>query len=133
MIGETVIGELKGKVTGQRVTTDQGRIETSLQETGKMLGLEVSQKVTFWTEPRGSGGGLYGEGAGIMMTKEGEAATWSAQALFRPMGDGAMRGYGSMFAKTSSPKLERLNGVVVLFEVDVDGNGNTRARFWEWK
>lgn len=132
MLGE-MIGELKGKITGQRVTTERGRIETSLQEAGKILGEELSQTVTFWTEPRGGNSGLYGEGAGVMLTRKREMATWSARVLFRPMGDGAMHGFGSMVAETSSTKLERLSGVVILFEVDVDESGNTRAKLWEWK
>jgi len=131
MFGE-MIGELKGKVTGQRVVSSEGRIETSVQEMGKLLGVEVNQTVTFWVEAR-KNGLPYGEGLGNMMTKDGETATWSAQALFKPLGQGAISGIGSIFVQTSSAKLERLNSIVVLFEVDVDGNGNTHAKFWEWK
>jgi len=29
--------------------------------------------------------------------------------------------------------LSRLNGVTVLFEYEVDENGNTVAKNWEWK
>ncbi len=131
MLGE-IIGELKGKVTGQRVVSPEGRSETSVQETGKLLGTEVNQIVTFWVEAR-KNGLPYGEGLGNITTRDGEMATWTAQAVFRPLGQGAITGIGSLFVQTSSRKLERLNSIVVLFEVNVDGNGNTHAKFWEWK
>ncbi|MEM3094109.1 MAG: hypothetical protein QXX64_00580 [Nitrososphaera sp.] len=73
MLGE-IIGELKGKVTGQRVASSEVRIETSVQETGKLLGVEVNQTVTFWVEAR-KNGLPYGEGLGNIMTRDGEMAT----------------------------------------------------------
>ena len=35
--------------------------------------------------------------------------------------------------QTSSAKFAHLNSVAIVFEFEVDENGNTHAKFWEWK
>ena len=40
---------------------------------------------------------------------------------------------GAIYYTTQSQKLARLNGTAVVFEWDVDEQGNTTGTTWEWK
>ena len=135
MLGE-MIGEVRGKITGNRVLPSEGqapKVETSQQQSGKILGVEVTDMGTYWSVVR-AGGGLYGEGQGVTMTKDGEAAAWTAQGVGRFAGRGSAVSFrGAIYYQTSSTKLARLNNVAVVFEYEADENGNTHAKFWEWK
>lgn len=90
MLGE-MIGELRGKVTGNRVLPSGGqapKVETSFQESGKILGVEATDMGTYWSAVR-AGGGLYGEGQGVTMTKDGEMAAWTGNGAGRFTGGAA--------------------------------------------
>lgn len=120
MLGE-MIGELQGRITGNRVLSSEGpspKIESSFLESGKILGVDVTDIGTYLSTAR-AGGVLYGEANGVIMTKDNDVATYTAQ------------GRGSLFFQTMSKKLARLNSIAVLFEYEVDENGNTRAKLWE--
>lgn len=132
MLGE-MIGELTGKITGNRVLPNEccPKMESSLQDMGKILDVDVTDIGTFWTLFK-EGGGLYGEGQGILMTNDGEIVTWTAQGI------GKMKGKGteyraSVFFNTSSKKLERLNNTMGIVEYSIDEVGDTREKIWEWK
>jgi len=40
---------------------------------------------------------------------------------------------GAIYFQTTPTRLSRLNKVAVLFEYEVDAEGNTRSEYWEWK
>lgn len=130
MLGE-MIGELKGKVTGNRVLPAEccPKIESSFQDIGKVLGIDVTDMGTFLTIFK-EDGGLYGEGQGIFFTGEG-IVTWTGQGVGKMKGK-AMEWRGSAFFNTSSKKLTRLNSIVGVFEYDIDEEGNTQEKLWEW-
>jgi hypothetical protein len=68
MLGDQ-IGEVKGKITGQRVLDVEGpKIEYSFSANGKMKDVDIVHMATFWTIPRGNGI-LYGEGQGVITTR----------------------------------------------------------------
>ncbi len=46
---------------------------------------------------------------------------------------GAASWRGAIYYQTESERLERLNGVAGVFEFEVDQEGNTRGKVWEWK
>ncbi len=80
MIGE-MIGELTGKVVGQRIirhhhTTDV-KLERTQEMKGKILGTDVSFIATYTLRERPQGG-MYAEGNGVIMTMKGEKVigTW---------------------------------------------------------
>lgn len=135
MLGE-MIGESRGKVTGNRVLPSEGqapKVETSFQESGKILGVEVTDMGTYWSVARAVGG-LYGEGQGVIMTKDGEMAAWTGQGVGRFTGRGSAHSFrGAIYYQTTSAKLARLNNIAVVFEYETDENGNTHGKFWEWK
>ena len=70
MLGD-FIGELKGKITGQRVlSVDAPRMETSISASGNLRGAQVTETLTYVANQT-SKGVLHGLGNGLIMT-EGE-------------------------------------------------------------
>ena len=96
----------------------------------------VTETVTFWSTFR-PGGLFYGEGQGVLMTKDGsrEIATITPQGIGRFTNQGQKVSIsGSVFFRTSSTgKLAFLNNVVGVFEYEADEAGNTIVKVWEWK
>ena len=131
MLGD-MIGELKGKLTGSRVLSIEccPKIEVSVQGIGKIIGIDVTDIGTFW-EMIKEDGSLYGEGQGVMMSNEGEIVTWEAQGLGKTKGKGA-EWRGSAFLNTTSERFSCLNNTVVIFEYNIDDNGNADEKVWEW-
>jgi hypothetical protein len=68
------------------------------------------------------------------MTSDGqEMATWTGQGVGRT-DRGGVSFRGSLFYRTNSTgKLSFLNNLVGVFEYEVDEEGNTSAKVWEWK
>lgn len=133
MLGE-MIGETQGKIIVNRVLPSEGnspKVESSFQESGTILGVDVTDIGSYWSVVRADGT-LYGEGQGVIMTDDGEMAAWTGQGIGRFSGR-ATSWRGSLFYQTQSKKLARVNGMVAVFEYEIDENGNTHARLWEWK
>jgi hypothetical protein len=134
MLGEK-IGETSGKITSQRVLRNLGggpKMETSFQASGSILGTDVKETGTYCTVVRPDGT-LFGEGRGVMVTKDGEMATWTANGVGTTSKDGTARFSGAVYYQTYPLRWSRLNNVTVVFEYEVDADGNTRSDFWEWK
>jgi hypothetical protein len=135
MLGEK-IGEDKGRIIGQRVVSVQSgvpRMEVSFEETGRLLGLEIHGVGTYCQEPTGPGL-LFGEGQGVVMGPNGETASWRGNGVGR-IGKGRAASFRGCIYYTAPPggKLARLNGTACVFEYEVDEEGNTLGRIWEWK
>src|SRR5712692_83798 len=129
------LGEETGKVTGQRVLPNPGglpKMETSFHVTGTLLGTAQTTRATYQAGMRPDGH-LFGEGQGIVVSKDGDMATWVGQGVGTLKKDGAVSYRGAIYYSTSSAKWARLNGVAAIFEYEVDAQGNTRAEIWEWK
>ncbi len=135
MLGELIL-EGSGKITGARVLPSEGtmpKLEVSCQGSGKLLGQEETEFITYWQTIR-PGGELYGEGQKITITQDGEMVTWKGFGVGRPTGKGFAASYrvaGSY--QTASKKLARLNGLVTVIEYEVDEGGNYSYKEWEWK
>jgi hypothetical protein len=128
MLGEQ-IGESRGKRTGRRALAAESgfKVEVSFEDSGKMLGMEMNDVGTYVAVPRPDGT-LYGEGQGVVMTRDGEMATWKGQGVGRFVGGGAVSYRGALYYSTASPKLARLNTIAAVFEFEVDANGNTHKQ-----
>jgi hypothetical protein len=134
MLGEK-IGEEKGKITGRRVLRNDdltSKIESSQQGTGQILGTKYTTMATYWSVMRNSGR-LYGEGQAILMTEDGESMSWLGQGVGVPKGKGGVSFRGAVYFDTSSKKLSALNSMPVLFEYEVDEEGNYTSQLYEWK
>jgi hypothetical protein len=139
VLGE-LIEEESGKITGQRVLDVEGpKMETSFKMNGKFGGIEGSDIGTYCTVMReGSEPGvMYGEGQGVITTKDGQGmATWTGQGIGRFTAPGKMSFRGSVFYRTTSTgggKISSLNNVVGVFEYEMDEQGNSSTKVWEWK
>jgi hypothetical protein len=134
MLGER-IGEETGKVTSQRVLPSASgapTMETSFTATGSLLGAATIDRGTYVATLRPDGT-LYGEGRGITMGKGGEAGTWVGQGVGRLKQDGAVSYRGALYLQTASPAWQQLNGIALVFEYEVDAQGNSKSQLWEWK
>jgi hypothetical protein len=101
-LGELII-EDRGKISGQRVldVDDGPTIESSFSMEGRYKGIIGTDIETYWSSLR-SGGIMYGEGQGIIATKENghtETATWTGQGIGRFIGQGTISFRGSLFFK----------------------------------
>ena len=136
-LGE-LIGEDRGKMTGERVLDVQvPKMETSFTMEGNYRGTLCTDVGTYTSVLR-EGGVLYGEGQGIVTTKDGQGiATWTGQGIGRFIGPGRVSFRGSLFFRTPSMsqggKLSYLNNIVGVFEYEVDEAGNCSSKTWEWK
>jgi hypothetical protein len=134
MLGEQV-GEEQGKVTGLRVLPPEGNnpvVEVSFQAKGTLLGFNVTSMGTYQSISRD--GIFYGEGHGVVMTEDGDTANWKGQGIGKPTGHGqSVNWRGSLFFQTTSSKFSKLNSTPLVFEYDIDEEGNSRTKTWEWK
>ena len=132
-----MLGEMFGESTGKRilrrvVSSEPLTAEVSFEDSGKMLGVNTNGFGTYLSVV-GSNGTMHGEGHGVLITQDGEMITWRGSGLgkFRP--DGGVSYRGILYYHTASTKLARLNQAPGVFEYEVDGEGKTHTKVWEWK
>jgi hypothetical protein len=133
MLGD-VISEGHGKRTARRVTAVEPhfKVEVSFEENAKILGVDSMDIGTYTASSKGEGN-LEGYGEGVIATSEGETVTWKGLGAGKMRADGAVSYRGALTFSTASKKLARLNSVAGAFEFEVDANGNTTSKIWEWK
>ncbi len=134
MLGNQVL-EITGKVTSQRVLqTPDGtpKMETSVQANEKILGIDASTTMTYTSVVRPDGT-IAGTGNAVVMTADGGLATWTGQGAGKVIEGGSVSSRGALFYQTASPSLASLNGIGVVFEFEVDAEGNAHGIGWEWK
>ncbi len=128
MLGE-LIGEFKGKNIGWRVLPD-GKIETTAQGTGKILGVDAFVLAT--SVGTMTNGVFTGESNSVFTTMEGETVISKGIAVGYPSGNGGSTRAASIHT-TQSKKLERLNKIVGMQEYETDMQDNFTGKIWEWK
>ncbi len=132
-----MLGDLIGESIGRRIvrrvlSTEPPTVEVSFEDSGHMLGV-ATRGVGTYTSVIRPDGSIQGEGKGIMTTEDGEGITWTGTGLGSFGPGGAVSYRGMLFYRTNSQKLARLNNATAAFEYDVDADGNTVAKAWEWK
>jgi hypothetical protein len=75
----------------------------------------------------------YSEGRGILLTKDGDAATLIMSGISIPKGLSPNSVRGATIFNTQSPKLARLNSVVCVYEGEVNDDSSYTIKDWEWK
>ncbi len=134
MLGEQ-LGEERGKITGRRVIRSGAggpRVEVTFEAAGKVAGRDGRDIGTYWAAMR-PGGFFYGEGQGIIMTRDGDSIVWVGQGTGRINQDGGMKWRGAVYYETTSQTLARLNGMAVAYEHETDASDNVATKYWEWK
>jgi hypothetical protein len=79
-------------------------------------------------------GTFNGKGQGILRTQGGEVATWTNQVTGNLTQEGTIisRGVGFWSTPSTTGELAFMNGMITVFEVQIDGEGNLSAREWKW-
>lgn len=132
MLGE-LLGETRGKRIVRRVlSTEPPKVEVSFEESGKMLGVATTGFGTYSSIVRADGT-ICGDGEGVLITQDGEMVTWKGSGLGKFKERGAVSYRGILYFRTASQKLAKLNTVGGVFEYEVDPDGNTHTKIWEWK
>ena len=133
MLGEQ-IGEETGKVIVRRVISVDGgtKMEVTVEGTGKLLGVETRNTVTYVARIRPDGS-LYGKARGLVVGKGGEQASFEAAGVGKLLEGGAVSYRGATYYYSDSPNFRRLNAVAVVFEYSGDADGNTKSKAWEWR
>jgi hypothetical protein len=134
MLGEK-IGDTRGQTISTRILPDEGtgpRMEITDQGTGTVYGVHVNTTVTYVGTLRPNGT-ISGHGTGVLMTEDGEAATYRGEGVGTFIRPGVTSWRGALFFETASTKLSRLNGIACLFEYSVDEGGKSEGHFTEWK
>ncbi|AIC16188.1 hypothetical protein NVIE_019290 [Nitrososphaera viennensis EN76] len=133
MLGDLLF-EQKGKTTGKRVLSAEGpMMEISFESQGKYKDIAVDEVGTFTAVPK-PGGAMIGKGNGVIMSRDGEVASWAGSGIGKSGQGGRMSWRGAVFYQTTSQgKLAPLNNAVLVFEYDVDAEGNSTEKAWEWK
>jgi hypothetical protein len=129
MLGE-LIGEFKGKNTGWRVLSD-GKIETTAQGTGKLLGMDVW--IVNTTGGSMTNGLFMGEVSSFITTMTSDTAMAKGNAIAWSDGKGGGTTRAATIYTTNAPKLARLNKVIGIQEYDTDMENNFTGKIWEWK
>ena len=103
--------------------------ETSAETSGKLAGAECQSMATYSAQMQPDGS-LYGEcpNSGVVMTSDG-VATFRATGCGQMTGDGGAKFRGAVYFQTSAPSLMSVNGKCMVYEWDVDGQGNPHGIF----
>lgn len=132
MLGNSIY-EATTKMIGMRVLDENGTMETTFQEQGKILGIECAVTATFVSKPRPNGM-MYSEGYGVLLTKDGDTATLTISGVTIPKGHPSLSSIrGAAYCRTQSPKLARLNSVVCIYEAETNDGMSYIIKGWEWK
>lgn len=130
------IGSIKA-VTTVKVLPANGtnpRFEVSAPSgSGTLAGADVQSMATYSAELR-EDGTIYGEcpNSGVVMASDG-VATFRASGIGAFTEDGGTSFKGIVYFQTSAPSLSSLNGAAVVYNWDVDAEGNATWELWEWK
>lgn len=135
MFGEK-IAQGNGKITGTRVILNDRNetcVETSVQGTGSVMGVDITDLGTYAATMRPSGV-LKGEGRGIWMTRDGESILWTGHGVGKPTGEGLSASWRyTLVLQTASSRLSRLNGIIACGEWETSADGTGKWTLTEWK
>ena len=101
---------------------------------GTLAGAEIIQMMATYNAEMGSTGILLGEcpNAGVVIAADG-VATFRATGIGTFTEDGGATFKGVCYFQTSAPSLTKLNGAAIIFNWDVDAEGNAAWELWQWK
>jgi hypothetical protein len=129
----------QGRIIGQRVlaVTPQPQLEFSFMANATINNSDIvinALNTGTSVSTLNADGTFSGEGQGILRTERGDVATWTNQVAgnLTPEGTIITRGVGFWSTPSTTGELAFMNGMITVFEVQVDRGGNLSAREWEW-
>ncbi|HEU4445285.1 MAG TPA: hypothetical protein VFR94_11480 [Nitrososphaeraceae archaeon] len=140
-LGEPLFVE-QGRITGQRVLTvvPQPQLETSFMANTSInngTGSAVNAvNIGTTTITLNADGTFRGAGQGVLRTKGGTFANWISQTVGNLAPEGNILVRGVTFWSTppsATGELSFMNGVIGLFEMEIDIQGNLSVTEWQWE
>ena len=131
----------QGRIIGQRVlaVTPQPQLEFSFMANATINSGDVDIVINAINtgtsvSTLNADGTFSGQGQGILRTEGGDVATWTNQVVgnLTPEGTIITRGVGFWSTPSTTGELAFMNGMITVFEVQIDREGNLSAREWEW-
>jgi len=133
----------QGRIIGQRVlaVSPQPQLEFSFMANASINSDGVDDTVINAVNTGTSvstlnaDGTFNGKGQGILRTEAGDVATWTNQVTGNLTLEGTIisRGVGFWSTPSTTGELAFMNGMITVFEVQIDREGNLSAREWEWR
>jgi hypothetical protein len=137
----------EGRITGQRVlaVVPQPQLETSFMANTSIINNGTGSAVNAinigtTTITLNADGTFSGEGQGILRTHSGGFASWTSQTVgsLAPEGNIIVRGVTfwstpPSSSTTTTSELAFMNGVIGLFEMQIDSQGKLSVTEWEWE
>ena len=101
---------------------------------GTLAGVEIFQMMATYQSEVLPDGIIYGEcpNSGVVIAGDG-MATFRASGIGSFTEEGGASFKGIAYFQTSAPSLSSLNGAAVVYNWDVDAEGNATWELWEWK
>ena len=101
---------------------------------GTLAGVDIFQMMATYSAEMREDGTLYGEcpNAGLVIAADG-VATFTTTGIGTFTEDGGATFKGMVYFQTSTPSLASLNGAAVVYDWDVDAEGNAAWELWQWK
>jgi hypothetical protein len=116
--------------------TEGGRpkFETTAEGSGTILGTPARVMGTYWSKVMADGS-LYGKipSQGVTITQDGDMGVYTGGGVGRFKQQGGVSFRGAIYHQEATGKLAPLNGLRLVFEWEVDGDGNAQFDLWEWK
>jgi hypothetical protein len=128
-LSQELIGEFTGKNVVYRVLPD-GKIETTNQGTGKILGADAFVMSTAVGSMEN--GSFVGEVNSLISTVGGDSVILKGNAV-SGQSDKGITTRAASCQMTKSEKFVRLNKSLLLHEYITDMEGNWTGKIWEWK
>ena len=101
---------------------------------GTLAGVDIFKMMATYSAEMREDGTLYGEcpNAGLVIAADG-VATFRATGIGTFTEDGGATFKGMVYFQTSAPSLASLNGAAIVYNWDVDAEGNAAWELWQWK
>ena len=132
MLGEQIYVGQGARTARRAIGTQPITIEVSFEDTGKLLGSAGGNIGTYLSSPRPDGS-IDGTGQGVFASADGSMVSWKGVGVGHFTDGGAVSYRGCLVFTTSSSSFARLNAVAGVFEFEVDADGKTQTKIWEWK
>ena len=103
-------------------------------QNGTLAGVDIFKMMATYSAEMREDGTLYREcpNAGLVIAADG-VATFTTTGIGTFTEDGGATFKGMVYFQTSAPSLASLNGAAVVYNWDVDAEGNAAWELWQWK
>ena len=131
------LGSIKAVATTKALPANGAlpRFEVTVPSgSGTLAGADIFQMIATYSAEMREDGTLLGDwpNSGLLIAADG-VATFSATGIGTFTEDGGATFKGMVYFQTLAPSLASLNGAAVVYNWDVDAEGNAAWELWQWK